>query len=85
LQIFDKNADVGRTWYENIYPGVRCDIPAYVYQSTFEPRIQWTEEYAQGAKIRDYWQGIAKKYNIYECLRKKQKIVGATWRQEEVQ
>jgi len=24
LQIFDKNPDVGGTWYENIYPGVRC-------------------------------------------------------------
>jgi cation diffusion facilitator CzcD-associated flavoprotein CzcO len=70
---------VGGTWYENIYPGVRCDIPANVYQSTFEPRTQWTEEYAQGAEIRDYWQGIARKYDVYKHLRLKHKIQGATW------
>jgi len=82
LQIFDKNADVGGTWYENIYPGVRCDIPANVYQSTFEPRTQWTEEYAQGAEIRDYWQGIARKYNVYQYLRLRRKIAGAEWDDE---
>ena len=47
LTIFDKNADIGGTWYENMYPGVQCDIPANVYQSTFAPKTQWTEEYAQ--------------------------------------
>ena len=79
LQIFDKNADVGGTWYENIYPGVRCDIPANVYQSTFEPRTQWTEEYAQGKEIRDYWQHVAKKYNVYKYLKLGHKVIGANW------
>lgn len=32
LVIYEKNGDVGGTWLENIYPGVRCDIPAHVYQ-----------------------------------------------------
>jgi cation diffusion facilitator CzcD-associated flavoprotein CzcO len=79
LHIFDKNADVGGTWFENVYPGVRCDIPANVYQSTFEPNSQWSEEYAQGAEIRDYWQGVARKYNVYKYLKLKRKIVGAAW------
>jgi cation diffusion facilitator CzcD-associated flavoprotein CzcO len=79
LTIFDKNADVGGTWYENIYPGVRCDIPANVYQSTFEPKTQWSEEYAQGAEIRDYWQGLARKYNVYQYLKLKRRIIGAIW------
>ncbi|KAE9372725.1 FAD/NAD(P)-binding domain-containing protein [Stipitochalara longipes BDJ] len=79
LTIFDKNADVGGTWYENIYPGVRCDIPANVYQSTFEPRTQWTEEYAQGAEIRDYWQNLAKKYDVHKYLKLGHKVVGTFW------
>jgi len=79
LTIFDKNADVGGTWYENIYPGVRCDIPANVYQSTFEPRTQWTEEYAQGAEIRDYWQHIARKYDVYKYLKLRRKVYDANW------
>ncbi|KAG4431237.1 hypothetical protein IFR05_013278 [Cadophora sp. M221] len=79
LQIFDKNADVGGTWYENIYPGVRCDIPANVYQSTFEPKTNWTEEYAQGSEILEYWQQVAHKYNVYQYLKLRHNVAGANW------
>jgi len=79
LKIFDKNADVGGVWFENVYPGVRCDIPANVYQSGFAPKTQWTEEYAQGAEIREYWQDIAKKHNIYQHLHLEHRITYATW------
>jgi cation diffusion facilitator CzcD-associated flavoprotein CzcO len=79
LVIFEKNADVGGTWYENVYPGVRCDIPANVYQSTFSPNSQWSEEYAQGAEIRDYWQSVARKYDVYKNIRLRHSVSGANW------
>lgn len=69
--------------FENTYPGVRCDIPAHVYQSGFAPNTQWTEEFAQGAEIRDYWQGVARKYNVYHYLRLKQQVQQAEWLAEE--
>lgn len=28
LSIYEKNPEVGGTWYENRYPGAACDIPA---------------------------------------------------------
>ncbi|KAJ5174563.1 uncharacterized protein N7482_000440 [Penicillium canariense] len=83
LRIYDKNADVGGTWFENTYPGVRCDIPAHAYQSAFSPNTQWTEEFAQGAEIRDYWQGVARKYNVYQYLRPQQQVQKAEWLAEE--
>lgn len=58
---------------------MRCDIPAHVYQSGFAPNTQWSEEFAQGAEIRDYWQGIAKKYNVYQYLRLRQQVEKAEW------
>ncbi len=58
---------------------MRCDIPANVYQSTFEPRSQWTEEYAQGAEIREYWQNLAKKHKVYQYLKLGHKVIGADW------
>ncbi|KZF18996.1 FAD/NAD(P)-binding domain-containing protein [Xylona heveae TC161] len=79
LTIFEKNSDVGGTWFENIYPGVRCDVPANVYQSTFEPRTQWTEEFAQGREIRDYWQSVAKKYDVYKYLSLNTEVKQAQW------
>ncbi|KAH8691373.1 putative flavin-binding monooxygenase [Talaromyces proteolyticus] len=83
LTIYDKNSDVGGTWFENTYPGVRCDVPAHVYQSGFEPNTQWTEEFAQGHEIRDYWQSVAKKHGVYSRLKAKQKILKAEWINEE--
>ncbi|KAF2429963.1 FAD/NAD(P)-binding domain-containing protein, partial [Tothia fuscella] len=79
LIVFDKNADVGGTWFENVYPGVRCDIPAHVYQSTFSPNTRWTEEYAQGHEIREYWQSVARKYNLYDRFQGNTKVIGAEW------
>lgn len=72
-----------RNRFENTYPGVRCDIPAHAYQSVFSPNTQWTEEFAQGAEIRDYWQGVAKKYNVYQYLRRQQQVQKAEWLAEE--
>jgi cation diffusion facilitator CzcD-associated flavoprotein CzcO len=82
LTIFEKNSDVGGTWFENVYPGVRCDIPSNVYQSTFEPNTQWSEEYAQGAEIRKYWQNVARKYDVYKYLKLRHKTTSAIWNED---
>ncbi|KAG8626645.1 hypothetical protein KVT40_005590 [Elsinoe batatas] len=79
LTILEKNEDVSGTWLENIYPGVRCDIAAHVYQSTFDPRTQWSEKFAQGQEIREYWQGLARKYNIYKLVKLSRKVIGLDW------
>ncbi|KAF3481853.1 uncharacterized protein GIQ15_04612 [Arthroderma uncinatum] len=79
LTIFEKNSDVGGAWFENVYPGVRCDIPAHVYQTSFETNTQWSEEYAQGAEIREYWTGIARKYEVYKYLKLSQRVEQLSW------
>ncbi|KAF2221197.1 hypothetical protein BDZ85DRAFT_302527 [Elsinoe ampelina] len=79
LTILEKNEDVSGTWLENIYPGVRCDITAHVYQSTFDPRTQWSEKFAQGQEIREYWQGLARKYNVYKLVKLSRKVIGLNW------
>jgi cation diffusion facilitator CzcD-associated flavoprotein CzcO len=79
LTIIEKNGDLGGTWLENSYPGVRCDVPAHVYQSTFEPNTQWSEVFAQGPEILAYWQGVAKKHDIYSKTRFNSKVTGAYW------
>ncbi|CAK3903048.1 FAD NAD(P)-binding domain-containing [Lecanosticta acicola] len=85
LTIFEKNSNVGGTWFENVYPGVRCDIPAHVYQSTFSPNTQWTEEYAQGSEILAYWQSVARKYDVYSITKFQTKVTGAHWDDQRAQ
>lgn len=41
--VYDKNPEVGGTWYENRYPGCGCDIPSHNYQFTWEPYAEWTK------------------------------------------
>ncbi|KAL6876626.1 FAD/NAD(P)-binding domain-containing protein [Trichoderma novae-zelandiae] len=79
LTIYEKNADVGGTWFENVYPGVRCDVPAHVYQSTFDPNTQWTEEFAQGPEILEYWKGLARKHDIYKLLKLSHRVTALDW------
>jgi cation diffusion facilitator CzcD-associated flavoprotein CzcO len=62
-----------------VYPGVRCDIPSNVYQSTFEPNTQWTEEYARGAEIEEYWKNVARKYGVYDMFHANRKVLRAEW------
>ena len=42
LVIYEKNDDVGGTWYENKYPGCACDIPSHGYQFYWDPNPKWS-------------------------------------------
>ncbi|KAH6971395.1 hypothetical protein BKA56DRAFT_677521 [Ilyonectria sp. MPI-CAGE-AT-0026] len=79
LTIFEKSKEVGGTWLENTYPGVRCDIPSHVYQTTFSPNLEWTEQFAKGAEILEYWKNLAKKYDVARFLRMGTYVETAQW------
>ncbi|KAL6412036.1 hypothetical protein AUP68_04416 [Ilyonectria robusta] len=83
LTIYEKNADLAGTWFENVYPGVRCDIPSHVYQSTFDAKTDWSDQFAPGHEIRDYWQGIARKYDVYQYAKLNHQVEETTWDSEE--
>ncbi|KAJ9266407.1 hypothetical protein DTO212C5_6330 [Paecilomyces variotii] len=82
LCVYEKNADVGGTWYENRYPGCACDIPAHTYQATFAPNVEWSQFYASSKEIHRYWKGIARKYGCMKYVKLKQKVVDARWDDE---
>jgi cation diffusion facilitator CzcD-associated flavoprotein CzcO len=45
LVCYEKNPEIGGTWYENRYPGCGCDIPSVNYQFTWAPSHEWTSLY----------------------------------------
>jgi cation diffusion facilitator CzcD-associated flavoprotein CzcO len=59
--------------------------PANVYQSTFSPNSQWTEEFAQGPEIRKYWQDTAAKHKVYQYIKFDHKIEAVQWSKDENQ
>ena len=81
LTIYEKNKELSGTWLVNTYPGVRCDIPSHAYQSTFEPNPEWKDVFSYGAEIRDYWQALAHKYDVYKYAQLGKRVAGADWDQ----
>ena len=50
--VFDKNADVGGTWFENTYPDLRVDVPNHFYSYSFRPNPDWSHYYARQHELR---------------------------------
>ncbi|CAK7202849.1 hypothetical protein SEUCBS139899_005576 [Sporothrix eucalyptigena] len=79
LAVYEKNDDVGGTWYENKYPGCACDIPAPVYSFSFEPNASWTSYYASAPEIEKYIVNFVAKYNLSQYIQLNSRVVAAVW------
>ncbi|KAE8159352.1 hypothetical protein BDV40DRAFT_303306 [Aspergillus tamarii] len=77
--VYEKNSDIGGTWYENRYPGCACDIPAHTYQATFEPNKEWSTFYASAPEIHQYWKRVAHKYDCMKYVKLKHEVSEAVW------
>ncbi|KAH0592931.1 hypothetical protein MHUMG1_09384 [Metarhizium humberi] len=83
LAVYEKNEDIGGTWFENRYPGCACDIPAHVYQATFSPNTEWSQFYASSQEIHAYWKKVARKYDCMKYIKLRQQVAGAVWDNQE--
>jgi cation diffusion facilitator CzcD-associated flavoprotein CzcO len=81
--IYEKNPDIGGTWYENRYPGLKCDIPAHVYTFSWEPNPDWSSFYAGGPEILAYIKRTAVKYSLTKDVHLNAKVVCTEWNEED--
>jgi len=66
IRFIDAAGDFGGTWYWNRYPGIACDIEAYIYMPLLEETgYVPTQKYATGAEIFEHCQRIGKHYDLY--------------------
>ncbi len=66
VRVIDATGDFGGTWYWNRYPGIACDIEAYIYLPLLEETgYMPTQKYATGAEIFEHCKRIARKYDLY--------------------
>lgn len=79
LTLYEKNAEVSGTWFENTYPGCRCDFPSVNYTYTFEPRGNFTSVYAPASETHQYFKDFRTKYSLGKYCRLKHQVVGAQW------
>lgn len=77
--IFEKNDDIGGTWYENRYPGCAVDTPNHFYQFSFEPNNDWSHYFSRQSSIQDYLGRCVDKYDVRSRVRFATEVCGAQW------
>ncbi|KAL6248051.1 hypothetical protein RBB50_005399 [Rhinocladiella similis] len=76
---YEKNPDIGGTWYENRYPGCACDIPSVAYQFPWRT-VPWTKYYSQSKEIWEYLKMVEQENNFIEKYVKLQhRIISLSW------
>ena len=80
--IFEKNAGVGGTWWENTYPGARVDVGNHFYCYSFEPSDQWTEFFARQPELQAYFASVMERRGVSEHVEFSTEVMGATWDHE---
>lgn len=85
--VLEKDADLGGTWLENVYPGCGVDTPSHLYSFSFAPNPLYSRYFAKRDEVEDYLQGLAKRFDVTNRIRYRTEVVtaeyqndSATWR-----
>jgi len=79
LVILERNAEVGGTWRDNIYPGCACDVPSHLYSLSFAPNAHWTRPYPQQQEIQDYILRVTDDYVLRTLIRFQTEVQAMRW------
>jgi cation diffusion facilitator CzcD-associated flavoprotein CzcO len=82
LAVYEKNDDVGGTWYENRYPGCRCDVPSHNYQFSWRPNPEWTNFFSPAEEIEAYLCKICDEEGMRDVIKTSHQVSSARWSEE---
>ena len=77
VTILEKDADVGGTWYENIYPGCRVDVPNHFYSYSFAQSADWPQFFSTQPVLLDYFRSCADDFELRHLIRFGTEVVEA--------
>ena len=81
--VFDKNPDVGGTWFENTYPDLRVDVPNHFYSYSFAPNPDWSDYFARREELAAYIERCAVEYGIVPHIRFDAEVIAAEYDDEQ--
>ncbi|KAL1883122.1 hypothetical protein VTK73DRAFT_9489 [Phialemonium thermophilum] len=81
LIVYEKNEEVGGTWFENRYPGCRCDVPSHSYQFTWKPNHEWSNFFSPAQEIKDYLCRICNEEGMRDVIKTRHQVVHAEWKE----
>lgn len=80
--IYEKNSDVGGTWFENTYPGCRTDVASHLYNYSFSPKFDWPDHFCTHDVVLEYIRSFVKETHIGDRVRFNTEVSGMQWDDE---
>ncbi|MFE4756779.1 flavin-containing monooxygenase [Streptomyces mirabilis] len=80
VRLIEKASAFGGVWYWNRYPGIRCDVDAYVYMPMLEEvGTMPSEKYVLGDEIRAHAEKLAETFGLDEDALLQTQVSGMRW------
>ena len=67
--IYERNPDVGGTWWLNTYPGCGVDIASHYFSYSFARKADWTHYYSLQPEVLEYLRETTDRYGLREHIR----------------
>lgn len=67
--LYEKNPDVGGSWFENTYPGCRVDSSNFTYSYSFDSQFEWPQHFSTQEVILSYLRDFADRHGLRENIR----------------
>ena len=77
--ILEAESGVGGTWWLNRYPGCACDVQSHLYSLSFEPRADWSRQFAGRAEIQRYLADCVDRHGLAEHIILDTRMEQARW------
>jgi cation diffusion facilitator CzcD-associated flavoprotein CzcO len=81
--VFERAAEVGGTWRDNVYPGCACDVPSHLYSLSFAPNPNWSRMYSTQPEILDYLKNVVATYQLGSAIRYNTEIIHTEFSEED--
>jgi cation diffusion facilitator CzcD-associated flavoprotein CzcO len=77
--VFERDTEVGGTWWANSYPGCQCDVPSHLYSYSFAPNPNWTRTYPLQEELGRYARDCATRFGVLDHIRLGCEMSDAQW------
>lgn len=77
--IYDRNEDIGGTWWANTYPGCASDVPATWYSLSTDPKYDWSSLNPPQPEMYEYLKGVMEKRGIDKHVNCKHEVRSLDW------
>ncbi|KAJ3541904.1 hypothetical protein NM208_g4383 [Fusarium decemcellulare] len=81
--VYEKNPKIGGTWFENRYPGCKCDVPSHNYQFSWRPNPRWSSFFSPAPEIEAYLCQVCEEEQMHPVIKCEHQVERAQWDETE--